>query len=279
MTASAVPAAGRGGPAPPRDAALKLLSVLVPSRTQPLQSAFLKRALGSIAAQRARSTLAIEVVVGLDPAAEPPALDGTELPVRFVKAARASQAAALNAAAAAAGGDAIAMLEDDDAWQSEHVATALEHLAAGAFVSGTQLEITPQGEVIRINDFPTPSGWLMPRAVWDAVGPFDEEYRYHLDNDWLGRLGSSGTRRVHLVEATAPTVLEVAMQVRPWLAKVLTLGGGSVRLHRHAAPVPLVLRTLHAGSGMQQIAREPAAAQVSKSEYGRLMARFGRVPW
>lgn len=258
---------------------MKRLSVIIPSRTQPDQALFLTRALNSVSEQSARASVLIEVLIGLDPGAVPPQLPSIDIAVRYANAAERSQAAALNAAAALCEGDYLAFLEDDDRWLSGHLAVALECLAQSQFVSTTQLEVDGSGTIVRINDFPTPSGWVMPRSTWERVGRFDPQFRYHLDNEWLGRLGASALSRIHITEATAPAQLALAAQVRPWLANVVTYGGGQVRLARHHHALPNVVRLIHPGSGMAQIANEPAKQQASLDEIARLQATFGRLPW
>jgi len=258
----------------------KLLSVLIPSRSQPQQVGFLQRSIKSIAEQRARALVDIEVVVGIDPGDPSPDIGPTDVPVRFVTGQQRLQAAALNAAAAESRGGYIAFIEDDDVWLPDHLLLALHMLAQqqAGFVSGTQLEVDPTGNVIRINDFPTPSGWVMPRSTWETVGPFDETYRYHLDNDWLGRLGKSGIDRIHLVEATAP-VEPAALEVRPWLVNIGVAGRGRVRLARHSLPVPLVTRLVHPASGVHAIKNDPSVTVKSRAEIARLEAAYGRIPW
>jgi glycosyltransferase involved in cell wall biosynthesis len=258
---------------------VKRLSVVIPSRSQPEQATFLGRALHSISAQTARTSLTIEVLIGLDADAPVPELPPTDLPVRCVHASEHSQAAALNAAAGAVTGDYVAFLEDDDHWQTGHLAVALGLLRQAGFVSTTQLEVNGNGFIVRINDFPTPSGWVMPRSTWDRVGPFNGAYRYHLDSEWLGRLGEAALDRIHVAEATAPALVETALQVRPWLAAVVTNGGGHVSLARHDSAIPNVFRLVHPASGMHQLSTDPAKRVAHEEELGRLTARFGRVPW
>ncbi len=258
---------------------MKVLSVVIPSRSQAQQVGFLKRSIGSVAQQRARASVSIEVVVGVDPGDQPPDIGATDVPVRFVEGGKRLQAAALNAAAAEIRGDYVAFIEDDDAWLPDHLAIGLQMLEHAGFVSGTQLETNESGDVIRINDFPTPSGWVMSRATWDAVGPFDETYRYHLDNDWLGRLANAGVDRMHVVESTAPIDMAAARDVRPWLVNIAIAGGGRVRFARHTLPVPLVIRLVHSASGVYAIKHDPAVTAKSREEIARLQAAYGRIPW
>lgn len=261
------------------------LSIMIPSRLEGPQpgSLFLERAVASIRGQALSAPLDIRIVVGVDAgAAIPPGLGaklGEPLAVRFVESEGRSQAAALNAAMGAADGDYAAILEDDDQWRPDFLPTALQVLRDFDFVSSTQLEVDGRGQILRINDFATPSGWIMRRSVLEAVGPFDPEYRLHLDNDWLGRLGRTGVRRAHLIEATAPADFDMAVQVRPWLANLMRLGRPRVVLARHNSPWPCIVRLVHPGSGMQRVAGDPALQEVSRLEYERLVKIYGDVPW
>ncbi len=251
------------------------LCVLIPSRSQPRQQAFLERSIGAVRSQRAAGGLEIEVRVGIDRGAARPTL---AVPVTFTEAATASQAAALNAAAKGMDCDFVACLEDDDMWAPDFLGLALEAVKQAPFVSSTQIEVDDRDFVMQVQDFPTPSGWFMTRAVWDQIGPFDETYRWHLDNEWLGRLGDSGIARMHLVESTAPVIPEIVRATRPLLARVLANCGPNLRLARHHLPVPLVRRLVHRGSGMAIIAADVEAGARSREETKRLTERFGRLP-
>lgn len=261
------------------------LIVLVPSRLDRDRSGrpYLAGALDSIAAQEppADPAVDVEASIGIDPGtALPPDLD---LPAwaTVAEARTRSQAAALNAAAArAADHDFVAILEDDDRWLPQHLRESLAAIRDHDldFVSTTQLQVDEDGAILSIFDFPTPSGWVMRRPVWEAVGGFDAGYRYHLDNDWLGRLAAGGFRRGHLVEATAP-IEPSWMAVRPWLRNVLACGGPRSRLVRHGHPMPLVRRLVHGRSGMAAIRGDAAARETSHREYQCLTMQYGRIPW
>lgn len=258
---------------------MTLVSVIVPSRVQANQVRFLNRAIGSVQGQYAGRWVQIEVLVGLDPDTEPPALGAFHVPVQYVNAAGRSGAAAANAAIAKSSGDYVAILEDDDVWDPKHLEVSLRALEHCGFVSGTQLEVDDEGVVVRINDFATPDSWVMTRATWEQVGPINTDFRYHSDNEWLGRLAESGITRTHLIESTAPLSIDVARQVRPWLATLFDLSGGHVRLERHHSPVPLVQRLVHRDSLMHQISADAQTNAASEDEYARLFQRFGRIPW
>jgi hypothetical protein len=264
------------------------LLVIVPSRLERDSSGrlFLAKALDAIAAQQLSSApgsgldIAVKISIGVDPGAVLPTDLTLPEHAGVSHAAARSQASALNAAAEALDHDFVAILEDDDRWLPGHLETSLRalHERELDFVSSTQLQIDEKGNVASIFDFPTPSGWVMRRAVWQSVGPFDTSYRYHLDNEWLGRLAARGFRRGHLVECTAPLDPRW-MSVRPWLHHVLTNGGPRSTLLRHDQPAPLVHRMVHAGSGMSAVANDSKARSTSQQEYERLARTYGRIPW
>lgn len=257
------------------------LSILIPSRLERdiRGRLFLENAVQSIRAQTGHG-MALQILVGIDAGVAVPAGLDSRQGVQFVESQGKSQAAALNATAGAATGDFVAILEDDDKWNQGFLFCALSMLKEDYdFSSSTQLEVTPEGTIIRVTEFPTPSGWVMRRAIWDSVGPFNEEYRFHLDNEWLGRLGETAARRVHLVEATTPMDYDTLPQSRPFLGALLERGKPKVELARHDSPWPLVVRLCHPGSGMAQVRDNPVAAERSAVEMALLESRFGHAPW
>ena len=237
------------------------------------------KAIASVRSQTISKGVEFQILVGIDAGSNPPTHLAVQPGIHFAESRGHSQAAALNAAAKMVDGDLVAILEDDDQWEPTFLEESTAALENAAFVSSTQLEVTPDGEVLRINDFPTPSGWLMKRATWELVGPFNEAFLWHLDNEWLGRLAEKRVPRVHLVEATAPIDPNLTVQVRPWLAACLRCGGPSVRLRRHQSSLPLIKRLVHAHSGMIAISRSQSLQAESKAEYAALAKRFGYIPW
>ncbi len=258
------------------------IAVVMPSRLARADGGRLlvEQAIESACRQSIPRDIRLSFFVGIDADAQAPSCVERHQNVSFVRSRGRSQAAAINAAAGASNGhDFIALLEDDDHWEANFLSWALSFLDTCDFVSSNQLEVDRDGHCIRVNDFPTPSGWIMSMDLWRTVGPFDESFRWHLDNDWLGRLACSQARRVHLVESTAPMTIDSCAQVRPWIANVLTLGGPRSAVRRHLSSRPLVRRLVHPGSGMSRIATDPVAAAESQNEYSQLIARYGRVPW
>jgi len=254
-----------------------LVSVVIPSRTQPDQGRFLARSIGSIRAQLLDRDVDFEVIVSLDRGAAVPQAEGLGR-TRFAESQGQGQAAALNAGAAVAGGDYLAFLEDDDEWHPEKTRYALGVLERCDFVSSTQLEVDESGQALKVNDFPTPSGWFMPIESWRLIGDFDTSYRWHLDNEWLGRLGDSRLRRLHLVEGNSLKDSN-ALSNRPHLLQCLRAGGPNVQLCGHPLDVPLVRRMVHAQSGMGQIERNQTVREQARAEGHRLIDRYQRFPW
>lgn len=265
------------------------VGVIIPSRLQQFvtedgaREYFLERSIASALNQTilAQGRVALTFIVGIDADAEIPDCFAGRTDIVWARSDARSQAAALNAGIAAArdGFDVIAFLEDDDRWDPEYLTWGLSAVEQYGFVSTTQLEVDETDQIIRINDFPTPSGWIMSAATLNRIGRFNPVMRWHLDNEWLGRLSESGIKRCHLVEVTAPATLAQAEQVRPWIANVIRFGGSSLDIKRHRLPAPLVIRTVHARSGMARIAGDPILHQQSQAEYQRLIQRFGHIPW
>lgn len=261
------------------------VSVVIPSRLQGPSATesgpwFVERALNCLREQTAlKQGALIQAIVAVDAGMAAAAHARLQQRAVIAESSTRSQAAALNAGLRMAGGDYIAFLEDDDLWSPDYLAAALNSLQQFDFVSSTQLDMSVDGEVQRISDFPTPSGWIMHRRTFERVGLFDEAFRWHLDSEWLGRLGHSGLRRAHLLEATAPLQQHWIEASRPQIAELMEFGGGNVTLCRHASPWPLVVRTVHPNSGMAQIQADPVKGAESRAEVEKLKQLYGHLPW
>ena len=259
------------------------ISVVIPSRLDAVHIEapdllWLDQAIDSVRKQTAH--IHFEIIVGLDRGAVAPEELQQACPeIRFAVARDVGQAEAINAAAALAKGDYLAMLEDDDRWHPRFLENALQAIKECEFVSSNQLELPPGDVVGHINDFATPSGWFMRRSLWLEVGEMDPSFRFHLDNDWLGRLSDQGNRRIHLVEATAAISLEQLKEKRPFLHSFVNAKPGFNFVVRHAEDAPLVLRTANPLGGMSMIKASPQARARSESEQSRLIEKFGRFPY
>lgn len=258
--------------------AMSSLSIIVPSRTQPKQAAFLQTALKSIRAQTAAGKITPEVLIGLDLGERAPPELSDEPGVRFIEGYAKSQVAALNAAMRASTGAFIAILEDDDRWAPNYLELMLELAAQAPLVTTNEIEVDEAGAVLAISDCATPSGWLFRRELWEKIGAFDDTHRYHFDCDWLGRVRESGTTRIHIVEAQAPLDPEAITRERPFLAEIMRQNAPHILLARHELGRPLVTRMRHPLAGMKQIATKAGPAAQSRAEAERLVKRYGAIP-
>jgi glycosyltransferase involved in cell wall biosynthesis len=259
------------------------ISVIVPSRlqenpnddgTHDTPNLYLDRAVMSIRRQTVWADHEWEIIVGIDRPSRWMEYFWYPLPARFkdgvkVVHGKRSQSAAVNAAVRKSTGDVLAFLEDDDYWEPQKMEAQLPQLDTYDLITCNQREITPKGDYIRVNDFPTPSGWVMKRSTWEDSGGFDESYRYHMDTEWLGRFNDEGLKRLHLIEQGG------TLAGRPWLQNVSAKSMiGAISL-----PKQLVQRTVNPEGGMARIANDPEVAADSNDEHGRMIAEFGDVPW
>jgi glycosyltransferase involved in cell wall biosynthesis len=249
-----------------------VLSVIIPSRLGRIPRAagpwtyWLERSVASVRAQA--TNLEIEIIVGVDRGCVPPVeLSGVDV----VESHGAGQAAAMNAAARGAKGDLIAFLEDDDVWSPEKTGVQIGLLDQYDLITCNQIEVDLAGGEVGNSDFPTPSGWLMMRRVWETIGEFDEGVRFHIDNEWLGRVNAAGLRRCHVVALSAAR-----------RSNQRNLGRVGRRSEIRAFPTlarPLVERTINPKGGMSTIARDRAAAKASRRDFDLCISRYGEVPW
>ena len=134
--------------------------------------------------------------------------------VRVLMQANAGPSAARNAGVAGSSAVVIAFLDADDTWlprKLERQVAALESDAglglvlcyqkyriegpagAPAWFRGPIDGGSERGAV--------PSNWLLPRHVFERVGPFDPTVRYAEDQEWFARALAANIRR-HYVEET-----------------------------------------------------------------------------
>jgi hypothetical protein len=261
---------------------IRSIGIIIPSRHDADQEARLERALYTIFNQEIPAEIKVTTYLGLDPGAMVPECISTTIgTVIPVFADQCSQAAALNACIRVTQDDLVMFLEDDDFWEPGYVQLVLAVYASGQgfeMTTSNQLEIDEHGEPVRVNDFATPSSWSITRSALKRVGFFDEEYRYHLDNAFLGAAAMQVVRRLHLLERTAPLDAKAARSVRPWIHNIMTLSGGATFLSRHSKDSPYIIRAVRNASRSSEVIDEEARAQ-SLLEYQRLQQEFGLIPW
>lgn len=272
------------------------ISVIVPSRlranpTSDRGTLLLDRALMSV---RRQSVCDLEMIVGLD-ASHPP-IPERFLNVSWLKFVEAgdSQAKAVNAAMKAATGDVFALCEDDDTWRDhDKLGYQLELLAKHDFVSCNQREVDEDGRFIRVNNFATPSGWVMKREVWEKVGPMDETFRYHVDTEWLGRANAAGVNRCHLVPAgtndDAGWLVNVARHsaiaaldeiTEPMVDRFVSEEGGMSAIRKDRERIATELKAAGPPTNLDAtLASGMTPWCVSVREHHVMAERYGNVPW
>lgn len=258
-----------------------MITVVVPSRIArnpesaheiPGGVLFLDGALGTIKAQT-RADLIKQVVIAVDPGRK------ADVPARFlqtwcahdvVEAPTASQASALNAGVAVATQPWIAFLEDDDQWRNGNkIETQVKFTDRYDLITCNQEEVSTSGGFERVNDFPTPSGWLV-RA--EKLPRFDESFRWHVDTEMLGQLKRAGARRIHICAPSHGTA---------WIQHI----SHSSDIHRINGS-PMVVRRNNPGGGMAKIASDAEAGAQSKAEHEEMARRYADlfpktqgIPW
>src|SRR5215469_8886972 len=146
---------------------MSTVSVIVPSIPSRSSNGLLSKALVSISKQ----STSVQVILAVEKDTEVPE-EAWSLIDEVVEAP--TQSAKVNLAASVAKGDYLAILHDDDMWHPHFLKTALPVLRDVEFVTSTSLEVDENGEVIRIDDYPNPSGWIMRREVFFDVGPWSD---------------------------------------------------------------------------------------------------------
>tara|TARA_B100001057_G_scaffold483985_1_gene561431 strand:+ start:1277 stop:2041 length:765 start_codon:yes stop_codon:yes gene_type:complete len=253
---------------------LEKLTVIIPSRTHDKQNSFLKKATDSIFKQNIIKKFDLTILVAIDKGSSLKKI-GLEKKqnIRFIESDGNSQAAALNAGIQETLGKSgfVSILEDDDEWLPEFLFFAREALNNFDFVSSNQGQFNEDGNFLNIFDFPTPSGWFMHVKTLEKVGNFNETFKWHLDNEWLGRLAETKSSRLHLIESNA--------QKRPELQKLVNFSLGFSKIGSHTLSKPLIKRIMHSKSGTSQILNDKVKLKESQREYDLLFKKFGRIPW
>lgn len=262
------------------------LDIIIPSRSQAKQQAFLQQCIHSVESQTVARDVAIRVIICCDPGYKKANIPSTALPLIITESPRPSQAAALNAGIAMVESDLVAFLEDDDQWCSQFLEISLQAQklletshGRNGIISSTQLQVNELGAALGVNDYAIPSGWLMDCKTLAAIGGFDGSYRFHLDNDWLGRAALQRIPRFHLVESGASHSTESGHHLRVGLEKLLRNSADTCQLVRHHNPEPLIRRLVHSDSGMGRIHTDKIAGLISHQENTRLLMTYGRIPW
>lgn len=132
--------------------------------------------------------------------------------VRLIQQANAGPAVARNNGVEHSQGQYISFVDHDDVWLPEKVQRQVDLLQAngGGFATchvRYVLEVAPPSWFRGPADGTpvigwVPSCWLMDRATWDKVGPFEPSFGHGCDTDWLAR-----ARNLHVATLVAEECL------------------------------------------------------------------------
>jgi GT2 family glycosyltransferase len=207
------------------------ISVLVPTRSRP---ELLAEALASVARQ---SHLEMELIVirdGGDPltAAAREALAAMEFPATVLEHDDPAEGAARtrNRGLEAARADAVAFLDDDDLWDPGHLAqlsAALDrdpdaqvtycdarivNVASGA---ARTIALDFDLGVFGRDGYIPPTALIARRDAFERFGPFDPEFTYSEDWDWLLRVAKAGGKIVRSRGVSATVRIHAGSMSRP----------------------------------------------------------------
>jgi hypothetical protein len=260
------------------------IGVIIPSRLAPRPGGrelrdfgpelWLDGAMASVVNQRGYNVHDWEIFVGVDPGAVVPIHVYDHATV--VRGQSAGQASGANEAAEVAlldGCDVLAFLEDDDRWHRRKSEIMLPHLEEAPFLSCTQRLIHdngPVGEeavVLGVNDYPTPSGWVLAASLWKRLGGFSTSFKWMPDMELLGRVNDLKVPRLHFKERGLPRVGKL----------------NHVALHATIVetdvPECLVSRTVNSHGGIAMIERGGVPAAEATAEVAAIREKFGDCPW
>lgn len=256
------------------------LSIVIPSRTSKDQLEYLEKAVMSIRSQSVIDDFLLTIFVITDKGCSLDATFVNRHGITLLESAGFSQAAALNRGLKEINQGYIAFLEDDDQWMPEYLSSMFRNIQGYDFISSSQLNIQPDGTIVKRNYYPTPSGWLMPFSTLDKIGLFNESYKYHIDNEWIGRLTESGLTRVHLIERLEPLAekFDDYFRLNQTLLDMTAFTGGTIKIVAHDFSHPLIKKLWHDTSGMGQIRTKKLAKDISEVERKDLIERFGSIP-
>lgn len=195
------------------------VDVIVPTKDDPRLEACVRAILAQSAAHDpAAATLRILVV---DNGSAAPMAHVADLDprVEFLREPRPGSYAARNTAVAAADGDVLAFTDSDTLPDPDWIANALRALAGGARVVAGHVRVYPRRadrphpveafEVVNAfrQDRTVPRGFavtanvVVPREVFDAVGPFNADLPSGGDAEWCGRAIAAGFALTYVRDA------------------------------------------------------------------------------
>ena len=260
------------------------IGVIIPSRLAPRPGGrelrefgpelWLDGAMASVVNQQGYNIDDWEIFIGVDPNAVVPIHVYDHATI--VRGKSAGQASAANEAAEVAlldGCDVLAVLDDDDRWHRRKSEIMLPYLEQASFLSCSQrlvIDSEPVSEksaVLGINDYPTPSGWIMAASLWKRLGGFNPSFKWSPDLELLARVNELEVPRIHFKERGLPRVGKL----------------GLVALHATIVetdvPELLVSRTVNSQGKMATVRRGGAPAAEATAEVAAIREKFGYCSW
>ena len=95
----------------------------------------------------------------------------------------------------------------------------------------------------------------------------------------MGKINKSKIRRAHPIEKYAPIGINLARQVRPWIANIYDNRKGNIEFLQNQNYKPLIVRQVHPRSGMNRIASDKKLKKESDIEIIKLTKMCGNVQW
>ena len=195
------------------------ISILLPTRDRP---EFLLEALGAVAAQTHPELELIVVRDGGAPLSADAlgAIDRLDFPATLVEHDGDSEGAAVarNRGLAKARADAVAFLDDDDLWAPDHASALARALDsdpdADVVYSDSCVLQVETGATRRLrrdfdpavfvrDGFIPPSAMAARRSAFERFGPFDPEFTFSEDWEWLIRVARGGGKLRRVAGETA----------------------------------------------------------------------------
>ena len=223
---------------------MEKISVIIPVRKTE-DPAFLKRATKSVESQKGDFVFDISVSYA------------------------EGQANAVNEAVENSKYDIIAHLESDDVWHPRKTEIQFKYLEMYELITSNQLLFDDKDELNTIAYYPTPSGWMMRKSIWDELGGMNPNFKYHIDMEFLGKFNNaSHLKRLHIMNGDIP---HKANQQSDFI----NINKHSDIIFLNDLKKPLVRRMINPNGGMETINTNKKEGDISLKEFALLEKIFG----
>ena len=148
-------------------------------------------------------------------------------------------------------------------------------LAYADLISSSQCQINLGTAALNTNDYATPSGWLLRHQTQKQIGMFDEDIKYHVDAEYLGRVNALNLRRLHQVALPPANHLSELPVERGVLTLFLQNVASGSALHCHNAEVDLVIKHEHLETRSVAAHVEPVENKAAIDSMFQIVQRYG----